>query len=115
MTIALFNEAKYLSSLADDEELAHELLDAFFDDSPKRIANLQKAIAAGDASTASKLAHSLKGMCGVVRAERLSELAFDMERLAKDGHMDKVETRFDAFTESHKQAVTLMQAYLDRN
>ena len=68
-----------------------------------------------DASAASKLAHSLKGMCGVVRAERLSKLALEMEHMAKNGNMDTVRKNFADFAESHKEAVALMQAYLDRD
>lgn len=114
MTDALFNETQFLASLADDEELAQELLAAFLQDCPKRTSELREAIEAEDASAASKLAHSLKGMCGVVRAERLSKLALEMEFMAKNGNMDAVRTNFTAFTECRKEALALMQAYLDR-
>ena len=114
MTDVLFNEEHFLASLAEDKELAQELLAAFLLDSPKRTAELRNAIAADDALTSSKLAHSLKGMCGVVRAERLSDLALAMEHLAKNGDMVEVKKQFDLFTQSFDQAMALMQAYLGR-
>jgi len=113
MSDILFNETQFLVSLAGDEELARELLVAFLQDSPQRTSELRKAIDAGDASAASKLAHSLKGMCGVVRAERLSELALSMEHLAKDGSLDQVRQDFALFTSAHQETVALMNASLE--
>jgi HPt (histidine-containing phosphotransfer) domain-containing protein len=113
MTDVLFNQTQFLASLADDEELAQELLAAFFQDSPQRTSELREAIDSGDALTASKLAHSLKGMCGVVRAERLSELALSMERLSRDGDMDQVKTNFDLFVAAHRETTDQMNAYMN--
>ena len=113
MTTMLFNDTQFLASLAGDEELAQELLVAFFQDSPQRTSELREALDAGDASAASKLAHSLKGMCGVVRAERLSELALSMEHQAKDGNLDDVRKDFALFAESHQETIALMNTYLN--
>lgn len=115
MTDVLFNEPQFLASLADDKELARELLAAFLHDSPERTEELRQALAAEDAPAASKLAHSLKGMCGVVRAERLSDLALNMEHLAKNGDLDEVNRNFALFTRSLDEAVALMRAYLARD
>lgn len=113
MTDVLFNQPQFLDSLAGDGELAEELLNAFFQDSPQRAAELEQALEADDAPAASKLAHSLKGMCGVVRAERLSELALNMERRAKAGRLDEVRRDFALFVESHHRALELMRRYLE--
>lgn len=115
MTDVLFNKAHFLTSLADDEELARELLEAFLQDSPERTSELEAAIAADNAPAASKLAHSLKGMCGVVRSERLLKLALEMEHLAKKGDMEKVGERFALFTKAHREAVALMRGYMGQN
>lgn len=115
MTHVLFDEAQFLASLADDDELARELLAAFLEDSPQRLAALRQAIEGNEAQTVSKLAHSLKGMCGVVRATALSELALNMEHKARDGRLEEVTKHFATFSDLHTQAVSLMQAYIARD
>ena len=99
MTPTIFDAQAFLRSLADDRELAMELLAAFMEDSPVRHAELGAAIAAGDADTASKRAHSLKGMCGVVRAQELINLALSMENSAREGDLGKTRETYAAFTE----------------
>lgn len=95
----LFDAQKFLQSLAYDEELASELLAAFKEDSPKRRDSLGQALEAGNIERVSKLAHSLKGMCGVVRAQPLVELALNMEHLAKNGDLEKVQEQYAIFVE----------------
>lgn len=112
MSQALFDTKLFLSSLADDDELARELLVAFLEDSPQRVADLKAALADGDASTASKMAHSLKGMCGVVRVSALSEIALDMEQTAREGDLDAVRGQFETFAGLMDRAVVEMNDYM---
>ena len=99
MTQSLFDSTAFLKSLAEDRELAEELLSAFLEDSPIRQASLGSALDDNDADAASKLAHSLKGMCGVVRAEELVSIALNMEHSAKDGDLDQTREQYARFTE----------------
>ncbi|MEN3296684.1 MAG: hypothetical protein V7642_5937 [Burkholderiales bacterium] len=61
-----------------------ELSALYQTDSPKRIALLQEAIAAGDRALAAKVAHAFSGSCASIGATRLSALCKDLELLAKD-------------------------------
>lgn len=99
MTQSIFDSQAFLNSLADDRELADELLAAFLEDSPIRHESLGNALDAADADSASKLAHSLKGMCGVVRADRLVTLALNMEHTAKNGKLEETRGYYARFTE----------------
>lgn len=99
MATPLFDSVRFLDSLAGDPELGRELLAAFLDDSPVRSAALEQALQAGDASQASKLAHSLKGMCGVVRASALVNAALGMEQIAGQGDVDGARELFSGFAE----------------
>ncbi|WP_338668486.1 Hpt domain-containing protein [Pseudodesulfovibrio methanolicus] len=108
MTRDLFDTDQFLSSLAHDRELAVELIDAFLEDCPKRVAELTEALGAGDIVQGTKLAHSLKGMCGVVRADVLGRLALEMEHAGRDGKLEVVRDRLDLFTGSLDQARELM-------
>lgn len=103
----------FLQSLAGDEELARELLAAFMEDSPKRSASLGEALDAGDANEASRLAHSLKGMCGVVRSDDLVTLALNMEHAAKNGDLEKTRKQHTKFVETLKLVHAEINTYLD--
>lgn len=113
MTQLIFNKQQFLQSLAEDEELARELLAAFMEDSPVRSASLGEALNADDAGAAAKLAHSLKGMCGVVRADDLVSLALAMEDSAKRGDLDKTKEQYAVFTEMLDTAHTEMRLFID--
>lgn len=97
MTQSIFDEHAFLQSLAGDRELAEELLGAFMDDSPERSKSLNDALEEGDGSSVARFAHSLKGMCGVVRAESLVALALSMENAAKGGDLAQAKVLYTDF------------------
>lgn len=111
MTQSLFDKEAFLASLADDEELACELVGAFLEDCPLRLQSLVDALEKNDAVMTSKMAHSLKGMCGVVRADILSDLALDMELAARDGELDSVREIFATFVASLEQAYSVLNEF----
>ncbi|WP_319583018.1 Hpt domain-containing protein [uncultured Pseudodesulfovibrio sp.] len=108
MTRDLFDTDQFLVSLAQDRELAEELIDAFLEDCPKRVAELTEALDAGDVTSGTKLAHSLKGMCGVVRADALSRLALEIEYAGRNGDLDLMRERFGDFNGCLDRARELM-------
>jgi len=97
MTRDLFDTDQFLASLAYDKALAAELIDAFLEDCPRRVAELADALDAGDVTQGTKLAHSLKGMCGVVRADALGRLALEMEHAGRNENLDLMRERFGDF------------------
>lgn len=109
----LFDTGQFLASLAHDRELAKELVDAFLEDCPKRVAELAEALNAGDAARGTKLAHSLKGMCGVVRADILGRLALEMEYAGRDGNLDAVREKLGVFTGNLDRVRELMIRFRD--
>ncbi|MBI9078567.1 MAG: Hpt domain-containing protein [Pseudodesulfovibrio sp.] len=113
MTDMLFDSQRFLQSLADDHELAMELLVAFVEDSSERSLSLKQALESGDSCTAMKLAHSLKGMCGVVRASALVDLSFLMEDAAKKGDLDKVREQYGIFAGVLEKALGEMRQFMN--
>jgi HPt (histidine-containing phosphotransfer) domain-containing protein len=115
MSEPLFDENKFLQSLAGDVELARELLSAFLEDSPERSDSLSEALAKGDADQASKMAHSLKGMCGVVRSTEIATLALGMEESAKAGNLEKTRELHALFLDKLTDAHSAMRLFLARD
>ncbi len=111
MSQPLFDSQQFLQSLANDEELAQELLAAFMEDSPIRRDSLGEALEAGDAEAASKFAHSLKGMCGVVRSQSLVDLALSMEHMSKAGDLDKTKEIYTQFVDMLSEAHVEMRSF----
>jgi len=112
MTQPIFNQDNFLQSLASDKELADELLAAFMEDSPARSTSLGEALDEGDGSGVSRMAHSLKGMCGVVRAEELVGLSLSMENAAKGGDLGRVRELHDTFKDKLAMAHIEMKGFI---
>ncbi len=113
MTEPLFDVQRFLQSLAQDKELARELLAAFMEDSPERSSSLGAALDAGDAEEVSKLAHSLKGMCGVVRTDLLVNLAYNMEKISKSGDLTEAREQYGLFIETLEAARCEMDQFMN--
>lgn len=111
--MTFFDSDFFLGSLGGDNELAAELLDAYLEDSPKRRDTLAQAVENGDLDGAAKAAHSLKGMSGVVRASRLSDMALSMEMAAKEGREEQLREQFEQFDSSFDAAIGEMKDFRD--
>jgi CheY-like chemotaxis protein len=74
--------------LGGDPEFLVEVVEAFLGDSPPRIEALKSSVAAGDADTLGRAAHSLKGSSGNLGAARMQALCADIERLARAGQTE---------------------------
>ncbi len=87
MAPSSFDIQTFLDYLGGDRELAVELLAAFTEDAPQRLEALARALAEDNAEDAVRAAHSLKGMCGVVRDQEAVGLALDMEMAGRRGDL----------------------------
>ena len=112
MSEQIFRPEAILQGVGDDVELARELLQAYSEDAPLRLAALRKAIADNDPESSSRTAHSLKGMSGVVRIQPLAEMSLGMELTARAGNMDEVRRRFPALEAALAQALNEIGVYL---
>jgi HPt (histidine-containing phosphotransfer) domain-containing protein len=76
---------------AGDPDFWQVLVDAYFDETAKRIAELQLAAASGDIATFTRAAHTIKGSSAELLAEPLRELAYALEQLGKTGSIEGYE------------------------
>ena len=107
-----FNIQAFLAYLGEDSELAKELLEAFAEDAPVRLGSLAQAVAAGDAEAAVRAAHSLKGMCGVVRDQEATAQALDLEMAGRRGDVAALRSGLPGLQASLARILELAQAYL---
>jgi HPt (histidine-containing phosphotransfer) domain-containing protein len=67
-------------NMDDDEEMLQDIVGAFLRDHIVQLRDLRSAIAASDAPTAVRSAHTLKGLLRTLAAEPAADAAFDVER-----------------------------------
>jgi HPt (histidine-containing phosphotransfer) domain-containing protein len=73
----------------EGDDLLAELIDIFMAETPRQMAQLERALATGDSSTATRVAHTLKGTAGVFGAFVMEALAAHMEHAARRGSIAK--------------------------
>jgi HPt (histidine-containing phosphotransfer) domain-containing protein len=77
-----------LESVGGDREFLGELLQAYFDDSPRLLESMHVALAAGNADQFRRAAHSLKSNSASFGAMTLSRMAKGLEDMGKAGTLD---------------------------
>jgi HPt (histidine-containing phosphotransfer) domain-containing protein len=81
---ATFEELKQMSG----EDFINELIDAFLDDAPNMIQNMQAALATKDVESFRRNAHSLKSNANTFGAMELAALAKELEFMGKENNLD---------------------------
>lgn len=77
-----------LESFGGDKEFLGEMLDAFFEDSPRQLEAAQAGLDAGDAEAVRRAAHSMKSSCANFGALTLSAQCRELEMLARTGSLE---------------------------
>ena len=97
---ATFEELKQMSGV----DFINELIDAFLDEAPHMIQDMQTAVAAGDIESFRRNAHSLKSNAYTFGATELGTLAKELEFMAKENNLD-VGNRFAILNEEFGKVV----------
>ena len=82
-------------SVGDDPEFLAELIGDFIADAPAQLESLREAAGSGDAATARRAAHTLKGNSRTFGAGELASLCQEAEAAATAGELDAVLTHVD--------------------
>jgi len=96
---ATFEELKQMSG----EDFITELIDAFLDDAPNMLANMQSALDAKDVESFRRNAHSLKSNANTFGAKELGELARELEQMGKDNDLE-IGNRLEVINEAYGKA-----------
>jgi HPt (histidine-containing phosphotransfer) domain-containing protein len=82
-------------SVGDDPDFLAELVADFLADAPVQLEALRDAAATGNATTARRAAHTLKGTSRTFGAGHLASLCQEAESAATAGELDAVLARMD--------------------
>ena len=90
---ALVFDNETLLDQFNDEVFVMEIAQQFAESLPLYKTNLENCLQEQDAAEAICITHRLKGSAGTVKAERISNLATEMESAARDGQMEQLEVQ----------------------
>ena len=76
-----------LARVGGDEQLLREIAVLFIEECPRAVAEIQKAIAAGDPAKLENAAHALKGSVSNFGARDAVETAFRLEQMGRANQM----------------------------
>jgi len=74
-----------LHRVGGDLELLSEIIDLFFEEAPRLVAEIRAALAQNDSPTALRSAHRLRGAAGDLSALRIAALAAQLESRGRQG------------------------------
>jgi HPt (histidine-containing phosphotransfer) domain-containing protein len=77
-----------LSNFADADDLLHEIVVLFLAECPRRLAEMHRAVEAGDRNALRLVAHSFKGSLDTLGARRAAAAAAVLESCARSGDLD---------------------------
>jgi CheY-like chemotaxis protein len=110
----VLDEGALLALLGGNHGVVRELAGIFDADSPGRLAELQEAVAQGDAARARRAAHGLKGSTGNLCGRVAAGAADRIERLAAAGDLDGVRAELPALEAALAELSRALHGLADR-
>ena len=86
---APMNFEKAVEEFEGDKEFLMEVLEGFLDNVRAQIETIHHAISNGDAEVVWKEAHSIKGGAANLTADKLSKIAFELEKVGKSSTLEE--------------------------
>jgi len=101
--------ARLLDSLGGDVDFLGELVEADVASSPGLFANMQQAIATGEAPALQRAAHSLKTGSASFGALAFAAQCKELEELGKTSALAEAEVKFGALETAYAEVVAALQ------
>jgi two-component system sensor histidine kinase/response regulator len=75
-------------SVGSDSDFMNEIIEEFFQDTPRQLAIIQSSLSSGDAQALRRAAHSLKSNSASFGATHLHKLCKQLEDMGQAGELD---------------------------
>jgi CheY-like chemotaxis protein len=93
-----------------DPSIVAELIDLFFVETPKQLAELRQALQTHATTDAIRAVHTLKANAAILGAHALALLSAELEELATQGDLSIVQARLAELTGTHAAAFAALEA-----
>lgn len=103
------------SSVEGDRSFVVELIEAYVADGATHVAEVETAVADGDAGSLVRPAHTLKSSSATVGAQRLAALARDLEVAGRSGNLEaSIAERMPQLREAWEEATAALRRWVER-
>lgn len=103
------------SSVEGDRSFVVELIEAYLADGTTHVAEVEAAVADGDAGALVRPAHTLKSSSATVGAVRLAALARELEAAGRSGGLDaSIADRVPRLREAWEEATAALRGWVER-
>lgn len=109
---AIFNLEDALARVDDDRAFFLTLAEMFLDQAPHNLADIQAALAAGDAGAVARAAHFLKGAVLQFSSPALYEPLKELEALGRAGSLESAGAVYGRVESGLRQLLGILQALL---
>ncbi len=92
------------------EDFLLELIDIYKQDTPQRLASLRHALAQGDVEALRREAHTLKSSSAQLGATAMSDMAKEMEALARAGSVEGMAERIARLADEYSHVEIVLAA-----
>jgi HPt (histidine-containing phosphotransfer) domain-containing protein len=108
----LFDETELLARVDNDLPFLAETVEMLQSDGRSLMADVQSALAAGDAAGVGRAAHALKGMISNFCAATTQEKALEVERLGKSAELAPAHAAAAALQQKLEALIAELQAFV---
>jgi HPt (histidine-containing phosphotransfer) domain-containing protein len=118
MTASNLLDLTTLQNLVDLDDGGHgllsEMITIFREDTPRRIRDILRAAAQGNAMELSHAAHALKGGSGALGADAMRKQSADLEALGRNGSTDAGPDLAERLEATFQASLAALEAYVAR-
>ncbi|MBQ0720894.1 MAG: response regulator [Gammaproteobacteria bacterium] len=107
-----WDRADLLKRVRGNETLLLTIIQQFIHDMPAQMIMLGEAITAADMDSVASLAHTIKGVAGNLSAQRLQQLATELEQHAGTKNQAELRLNWPVFNEQFEHLDAIFQQYL---
>ncbi|MBN2843963.1 MAG: PAS domain S-box protein [Sedimentisphaerales bacterium] len=104
--------ADILERMADDHEVVLTVISAFLSNTPAQLKTLSDIVAGGNAQDIARQAHTIKGAAANLSANKMKQLALEIENAAKDNNIQLIRNLLPELDIQYKQLTRRLYQHL---
>jgi CheY-like chemotaxis protein/HPt (histidine-containing phosphotransfer) domain-containing protein len=108
----VFDRAGFMDMLLQDRRLMKEIAQAFLDDMPTQLDDLQKLYDHRDYNAIARQAHRIKGSVAHVAGKSMIKLALQIEELAGEMNGEQIKRALEELKQNYKELESGLQEFL---
>lgn len=112
--LPIWDKAGAYKIVRNKPERLAKLINLFLEDMPTRFTELQQLIDTGNTTPVADMAHTIRGVVGNLRGQRLHHIMGDMEQAAKNNAMDTLKQHWPMAWDEYQQLTQQLSEELEK-